>query len=456
MIPLKEFQKWFNHGFWKAFTNLALPIYVPSTKAERAAVVEKVYNSIITARYSPSLPEAEVVVNKGLGVARSIPVFSIEDYIVYFFCIKELESILSGNRTANTFGGWSLGGKTRIEETEEMESEATDYGRYAFNPNAWREAFSEFNALLFAQLDTGRFQFVLQFDLSNFYDSVRLDILQRWIREEAPSDRGWIITLLFYFLNQWNRQKTGLHPQAVGLPQDALADCSRILSNFYLRKYDRFAFELCTMAGAVYFRYSDDQMILLESKEHISTLMLLLARKLDRFGLRVNQKKVVLWDVKQLQEHRCRQIHSIFSQKGDNKEPKLVRKFVNAYFALSPSHLIATLNGGSPLLNRMLFANLESLPKALLRKLVGRFVDEKFLVWADHKKLARIHELHGLSGSKVDLLKRLHDLGSVWVHNSFHIEAELFARKTKNPVLVKHFAKRLKTIHKQMADNDLQ
>src|SRR5439155_5636718 len=140
----------------------------------------------------------------------------------------------------------------------------------------------EFNSLLFAQLGRGKYKYILQLDLSNFYDSVRLDTLERWIREEASTDKGWIITLLFYFLNQWNRKKTGLHPQAVGIPQDALADCARILGNYYLRKYDKFAAELCNKAGAEYFRYADDQMILLQSKSGIESLMLLLTRKLDR------------------------------------------------------------------------------------------------------------------------------------------------------------------------------
>lgn len=71
-----------------------------------------------------------------------------------------------------------------------MESESTEYGRYSFDPDAWRDAFGEFNSLLFAQLGTGKYQYVLQFDLSNFYDSVRLDIMERWIREEASTDKS--------------------------------------------------------------------------------------------------------------------------------------------------------------------------------------------------------------------------------------------------------------------------
>jgi hypothetical protein len=255
-----DFRRWFNRDFWRAFKDRTFPIKIPDSPRDREDTVRRVYESINTARYAPSIPEAEIVMNKGNGVARTVPVFCIEDYIIYYFCIKELEDVLCGTRTKNTFGGWALGGKLRKQETLDVE---VDHGfstsRYSFNPQAWIEAFGEFNSLLFAQLGTGHYTHVLQFDLSNFYDSIRLDILERWIREESDASKGWIIALLFYFLNQWNRKNTGLHAQAVGIPQDALADCSRLLANFYLQRYDRFAFQRCTEVDAVYFRYADDR-----------------------------------------------------------------------------------------------------------------------------------------------------------------------------------------------------
>src|SRR5262245_53537118 len=116
MTTWENFKKWFNRDFWRAFTNLALPIAVPKSKEERDAVVRRVYDSIVSARYAPHLPETEIVMNKGFGVTRNIPVFCVEDYIVFYFCIKELEPILSGNRTPNTFGGWTLGGVARSQE----------------------------------------------------------------------------------------------------------------------------------------------------------------------------------------------------------------------------------------------------------------------------------------------------------------------------------------------------
>ena len=240
-----EFYRCFNASFWRAFKDLSVPMELPRNAGEKTALLRRVWQSIESSRYAPGIPHAEVIVNKGHGVARTTPIFCIEDYCVYYFCIKELEEILCVNRTLNTFGGWALGGRLRRAEHEEMESEFTEYGKYAFNPLAWRQAFGEFNSLLYAQLDGGEFSHVLQFDLSNFYDSIRLDVLERWIREAGDSSKGWIVTLLFYLLNHWNRRNTTWHAQSVGLPQDVLADCSRILANYYLQKYDRFAAELC-------------------------------------------------------------------------------------------------------------------------------------------------------------------------------------------------------------------
>ena len=313
-MNIEDFRRWFNRDFWKAFKNQAFPIKIPQTRDEKDDLVEKVFSSTSSARYASSIPEAEIVMNKGHGVARTVPVFCMEDYCVYYFCIKELEDVLCGNRTPNTFGGWTLGGRLRQQEQSEIECELTEYGRYSFSPQAWMQAFGEFNSLLFSQIDQANYSHVLQFDLSNFYDCVRLDILERWIREEADSEKGWVIALLFYFLNQWNRRNTGLHPQAVGLPQDVLADCSRILSNYYLQKYDKFAAAVCAKASALYFRYADDQMILLNDPARVDSLLLLLTRHLDRYGLKVNQKKIYLWQASDLQQNRCRSIQGLFAQ----------------------------------------------------------------------------------------------------------------------------------------------
>lgn len=448
-----DFLRWFNRGFWKAFSRSTFPIEIPKTPTEKAALVESVYDDIASARYAPGIPETELVMNKGHGVARTIPVFGIRDYCVYYFCIKELEDVLCGNRTPNTFGGWTLGGQLRTRENDEIESDSAAYGRYSFNPQAWTHAFGEFNALLFAQIDAGHCAYVLQLDLSNFYDCVRLDILERWIREHSPPEKGWVIALLFYLLNHWNRRNTGLHPQAVGLPQDALADCSRILSNFYLQKYDHFASGICTQAGATYFRYADDQMILLNDPSKIDNLLLLLTRNLDRYGLRVNQKKVKLWHTPDLLRHRCREIQAIFTTKGDNQNPALVRRFVDAYLVLTPTELDGSWNGGMPLLNRLLWAKLESLPRSLFNRMMVRLTAERFLLQADAQKLKRLSTLNALRTAPIDLDKRIRTIAIRTVHNAFHYEARNFAQEIGNTILQTFLVKRIDELNRIMQSN---
>src|SRR5688572_5487011 len=112
----QDFSRWFNKDFWAAFKNKTLPIEVPKTLEEKTKLVNEVFEFISSARYAPKIPETELIMNKGYGVARTVPVFSIHDYCVYYYCIKELEETLCVNRTPNTFGGWSLGGKLRKKE----------------------------------------------------------------------------------------------------------------------------------------------------------------------------------------------------------------------------------------------------------------------------------------------------------------------------------------------------
>ena len=73
----EDFHRWFNRDFWKAFKSRTFPIKIPQTQKEKNDLVERIYASISSARYAPSIPEAEIVMNKGHGVARTVP-FSAE------------------------------------------------------------------------------------------------------------------------------------------------------------------------------------------------------------------------------------------------------------------------------------------------------------------------------------------------------------------------------------------
>ena len=453
MVPFQSFSRWFNNDFWRAFREGNFPIYIPKTKNERNSLIESVYNEVKTSRYAPSLPENEIFMNKGHGVARIIHVFSIKDYCIYYFCIKELEDVLCRNRVENTFGGWTLGGKIRKKEQEEIEGECegANYGKFSFNPLAWAKAFGEFNSLLFSQLDQKNYSHILQFDIANFYDTIRLDILERWIREDSPSSKGFIVSLLFYFLNHWNRHNTFLEHQSVGLPQDALSDCSRILANYYLQKYDIYASELCNNVYSLYFRYADDQMILTNSPDDLEYVMLLLSKNLNHYGLRINQKKVSLWTNDELQRFRCRNLHSIFAENGYRQDPDRVRLFVDGYLMLTTNQIKESWNGGLPLLNRLVWSNLESLPANLFEQMMVRLLSEEYILQADHKKLERLQTLNKKLKHPIDFIQLLEKLGQKTVHNSFHFEALHFCKKHSHSSSETYFHERIKSLAEQIA-----
>lgn len=453
MGPQSDFSRWFNRSYWRAFADNSVPIYIPKSPEEKKRLIKEVYDEIVSCRYAPGLPEREINIDKGHGVSRIVPVFSIRDYCVYYYCIKELEEILCGNRVENTFGGWTLGGKIRKKEQEEIEIDYYDtYGKFSFNPSAWSQAFGEFNSLLFSQLDNDNYEYILQFDLANFYDSIRLNILERCIREDAARDKGEIISLLFYFLNHWNRHNTFYEHQSVGLPQDPLSDCSRILANYYLQKYDYYASEICKKYDSLYFRYSDDQMILSNNPDKLDEVMLFLSRDLDRYGLRVNQKKVILWKNAELQKYRCRKIQSIFSCKEDKSDPNKIKKFVDEYLLLSEKDISETWNDGNPLLNRLLWTKLETLSLKSFKLIVQKFLSKKFLRTANSKSLYRISKLNQMLEFPADFFDILISIGDTTVHNSFHYEVLQFSKDINSEYLEQIFTQRIEQLTRQFAN----
>ena len=348
ILPIEEFKKFFTNGFWRAFHNNSLPLSIPKNQQAKELLLNKLYESIIQRKYYPHVPEATIYIDKDHGVTRCVPVFAIEDYCIYYFCLKRLEENIAVNRVPNTFGGWSLGGKIREKENEDLY--INDYGRFAFNPLAWSKAFGDFNARLGANLMSENFAYALEFDIANFYDSIRLDILENRIREVAGSQLSLEISLLFHFLNYWNRDCNFYNRQTVGLPSDALADCSRILANFHLQPYDDFAYKLAQRSGVQYFRFADDQFIFLNDPNLKPKLLHELSLELRRWGLNINQKKVHLWNRAELIEHRSFPIMAIFANDEDKKDPEKIRAFASAYLSIPPEKLKALWHFGFPLL----------------------------------------------------------------------------------------------------------
>ena len=193
-IKLYDFKKYFNNSFWKAFKDKVLFYWQDDLpKIQRNIIVENLYKDISNKNYYPSIPKTLIYTEKSEGVPRVIPVFEIKDYCLYYFCIKKLESRIAENRTPNTFWWWSLGGKIRqCEEDEidlledkihEFEKDMANFydvsvSEYSFNPRARSKSYWDFNWKLKSTIETETYLFCVEFDIANFFDSINLNLLE--------------------------------------------------------------------------------------------------------------------------------------------------------------------------------------------------------------------------------------------------------------------------------------
>jgi len=106
-----------------------------------------------------------------------------------------------------------------------------------------------------------------------------------------------------------------------------------------------------------------------------------------------------------------------------------------------------------PLLNRLLWANLDSLPRSLFNKMMVRLTDEPFLLQATAQKLKRLGELNALRTAPIDLNKRIRNIASRTVHNAFHHEARFFSQETGDTLLQKFLVERIDELSRIMHSN---
>jgi len=445
MDDLKKFKQYFNRDFWKAFQDKQSFFDIPKDKPSKDVFIEKLYRKIESRCYYPSTPNKYIDRDKGNGVTRIIPVFSLEDYCVYYYCIKKIEDKIAYNRIENTFGGWTLGGLIRRGEDDEMEKRKKDYdhyedfiadlkgisvSQYSFNPAAWAKAYGDLNAKLYATSKNKEYKYVAELDIANYYDSVRLDILETRIRELVNEDYADVISLLFHFLNYWNRNINLYNRQTVGIPQDAMGDCSRILANFYLQPYDKFVYDLCKKNKCKYLRYADDQFIFSKDKNKLHIVIFKISKKLNSLGLSINQKKVKISTTKDLMAHRSFKIFDILKNDDDRNNKIKVEKFVDFYLGLlSDSGLNNIKDRGNPLLNRALFCQaLKDINFSKKTRLISCYLDDEYLKNARAMHLDKIYKLIDVS-NRSEFVSQLDGLSKKLIHNAFHYELLNFYNK---------------------------
>jgi hypothetical protein len=380
---LKElggFQQVFVPSFWHAVNSQSITSIDRDTQA---AIVKQLHASLASRHYSPSPPLKYIDYDKGFGVVRRVPVFSPRDYCVYFYCLTQIEEYITSPVVPNTFGGWSLNGaiKGREDESENALAAYDVYGTsLAYNPVAWPRYYGDFNAKLFQRIryaeEHSNLETVAEFDIANFYDSIRLPVLERKLRSIVPLEKSEIVDLLMHFLSYWNRDINGFNPQTTGIPQDALADCSRILANFYLADYDLYVSNLCAGLGATYFRYADDQLIFVASPQEAKEMLRKCSLNLSQIGLNVNQKKVKLWTLGGLKQYRSFEVFDLLCEQADLENSTKINVFCDALFGLNKEQ---AKDRGYPLIKKFLKVDLNRLSIDRRTKFLALCFDNDFL-----------------------------------------------------------------------------
>lgn len=443
-IALDDFKKYFNEGFWKAFKEKVLFYDDQELSPDnKNSIVERVYQDLNDRNYYPSIPRHTLYKEKSEWVPRIIPVFEVEDYCVYYFCLKQLEDRIAENKIPNTFGWWSLGGKMRkYEEDEismreeiahEIEDEMANHydvsvSEYSFNPRAWSKAYWDFNAKLYSTIQTHDFPYCVEFDISNFYDCINLNLLEIWIRELWDPKDSDAISILFHFLQFWNRKNNCYNRSTVWLPQDALNDCSRILANFYLQKYDAYIYQECGEEYK-YFRYADDQFIFWKDEEWLRRKLFQASVFLNKLWLSVNPKKVKYWEVDNLLEYRSFELFDLVSESNIN--PVNVGMFISMVVSVNKNAEKNKLKDKwISLLNRAINLNLEGVSMSDRAYLKWLFLDKEYLLQAKPFQLAKIYR-NLENNEKMQFIQSLNLLAKSYRYNQFHYSVLQFLENLK-------------------------
>lgn len=423
MKSKEEFIKLVDNDFFKHLnTKSLIPFGEPK---ERQVFLGEVYDNLFSnlIKYKPKSPRKYISTPKSRYVIRMVPTFELEDYCIYYFCLKVLENYLAKNRVIGTFGGYRMGGKIRAQENQEFEPSCEDsFNENSFNLLAWKQEYGEYQAKLreIALKMGNEYQFAVHFDIANFYDCIRLDLLEKKIKARVGNDPCHDeIHLLIQFLKYWNVKFDS--EKSVGIPQDEIGDCSRLLANFFLQDYDQCVFDACKEKGAFFLRYADDQIIFAKSKDDAEELLYLASHKLFVEGLNINSKKTT--ELCSYQEFDDVYGFSIF------EKLKFGNQDINCAFELFMNKKNSCANfRESSVLKRMLHDKIEikNLSNQNRIKLLFYLWNEDFILFANDHYIKQIYKLLKDDGERKEYLNALESIGSKTKFESYKIYLNRF------------------------------
>ncbi|PIP53439.1 hypothetical protein COX08_00915, partial [Candidatus Beckwithbacteria bacterium CG23_combo_of_CG06-09_8_20_14_all_34_8] len=418
MEDFNSFIKPFDSSFWRVLRQSIVPF--EDKPKDKEVFLADLYKSIKECTYSPGNPREYILSDKHNGAIRVVPTFNYKDSCTYYYCIKNIEEFIATQRVEGTFGGWQLG--TPIRELEENEEpQGVSAPTNSFNRKAWGENWKEFQkkAYEYSQLDD--YEYFIKVDIANFYDSINLITLERKLRALIPKNKCHILDLLFTFLKGWNKRFEGYAEKTVGIPQDEIGDCSRILANFFLQDYDQRIYELCRENDCKYLRFADDQLIMAKNKRSADIILSHTSKELFKINLYLNSAKISRIKSKDdFNNYWCFELFDLLAEKN-NKDN--INKAVKLFFEMSEKDKLFIKHSA---LRRILNVNFKLIEAPLRYKLFAMIYEEYFLSNTD---IWYMNKIAKNTDDKEELYNNLDNLAQTCLHNAFHYNLLKFNKR---------------------------
>jgi hypothetical protein len=103
-----------------------------------------------------------------------------------------------------------------------------------------------------------------------------------------------------------------------------------------------------------------------------------------------------------------------------------------------------------PLLNRLLWSNIDSLPPDQFNRILDRLTTDQFILFAKSNAIKRIYELNSKRCEPINFIELLKRIGDKTVHDAYHYEVVAFANSINSKELSDYFKKRIESLRLQL------
>lgn len=310
-LDISDFKNSIDSTFWKHLTKESLITDCEEFKdIDKDNYICELARKINDGNYKPQVCKT-IGFPKNKGVIRPIYHMSIDDSLIFYYCVKKIQNKLVEKISTNeyVFGGFRITKELKLTE-DKLENLAFDPEYECFAKANFRKSWSDYQVLANTLAD-GQYDNYLHLDIAHFYDAIPLNVLEKQVRSVTNGNEK-IVDLLFYLLKNIKESSSNLYIEnQVGIPQEEIGEMSRLLANFYLHTFDsEFIKELNYLFGDnkgynyQYTRYADDLWIVFRGCEsHSYSITQIVSHLLKKIGLHLNESKTLLMSEYEYRNH---------------------------------------------------------------------------------------------------------------------------------------------------------